>query len=142
MDAEEGARGGAPSTSAMSPDGAGPAADPPVFSTVLVYATSARVYVVAGTSDKSRWRILNVSRALNADDSLEASEAPGEYDEAHCARVLATIACSHHGAANASPPPHKCLPSLPIAAQASQRITQVSQRRFVSKPFVGPTLAL
>ena len=98
MDAEEGARGGAPSTSAMSPDGAGPAADPPVFSTVLVYATSARVYVVAGTSDKSRWRILNVSRALNADDSLEASEDPGEYDEAHCARVLATIAAGNASA--------------------------------------------
>ena len=86
MDAEEGARGGAPSTSAMYPDGTGPAADLPVFSTVLVYATSARVYVVAGTSDKSRWRILNVSRALNADDSLDASEDPGEYDEAQCAR--------------------------------------------------------
>ena len=98
MDAEDGARGGAPSTSAMSPDGAGPAADPPVFSTVLVYATSARVYVVAGTSDKSRWRILNVSRALNADDSLEASEDPGEYDEAHCARVLATIAAGNASA--------------------------------------------
>lgn len=98
MDAEEGARGGAPSTSAMSPDGAGPAADPPVFSTVLVYATSARVYVVAGTSDKSRWRILNVSRALNADDSLEASEDPGEYDEAHCARILATIAAGNASA--------------------------------------------
>ena len=102
MDAEEGARGGAPSTSAMSPDGAGPAADPPVFSTVLVYATSARVYVVAGTSDKSRWRILNVSRALNADDSLEASEAPGEYDEAHCARVLATIAAGNASAGGMS----------------------------------------
>jgi hypothetical protein len=82
----------------MTPDGAGPAADPPVFSTVLVYATSARVYVVAGTSDKSRWRILNVSRALNADDSLEASEDPGEYDEAHCARVLATIAAGNASA--------------------------------------------
>lgn len=102
MDAEKGARGGAPSTSAMSPDGAGPAADPPVFSTVLVYATSARVYVVAGTSDKSRWRILNVSRALNADDSLEASEAPGEYDEAHCARVLATIAAGNASAGGMS----------------------------------------
>ena len=65
-----------PRRAPSSPDGAGPAADPPVFSTVLVYATSARVYVVAGTSDKSRWRILNVSRALNADDSLEASEDP------------------------------------------------------------------
>ena len=86
----------------MSPDGAGPAADPPVFSTVLVYATSARVYVVAGTSDKSRWRILNVSRALNADDSLEASEAPGEYDEAHCARVLATIAAGNASAGGMS----------------------------------------
>ena len=95
MDAEEGARGGAPSTSAMYPDGTGPAADLPVFSTVLVYATSARVYVVAGTSDKSRWRILNVSRALNADDSLDASEDPGEYDEAQCARVLATIAAGN-----------------------------------------------
>ena len=66
MNAEEGARGSAPSTSASFPDGAAPAADPPVFSTVLVYTTSARVYVVAGTSDKSRWRILNVSRLLNA----------------------------------------------------------------------------
>ena len=98
MNAEEGARGGAPSTSATSPDGAAPAADPLVFSTVLVYTTSARVYVVAGTSDKSRWRILNVSRALNADDSLDASEDPGDYDEAQCARVLATIAAGNASA--------------------------------------------
>jgi hypothetical protein len=98
MNAEEGARGCAPSTSASFPDGAAPAADPPVFSTVLVYTTSARVYVVAGTSDKSRWRILNVSRLLNADDSLDASENVGDYDEAQCARVLATIAAGNASA--------------------------------------------
>ena len=71
--------------------------DPPVFSTVLVYATFSRHYVVAGTRDKSRWRILNVSRVVNDDNSLDASEDPTTYDESQCARVLASISAGNAG---------------------------------------------
>lgn len=88
---DEGARGSAsPSTSSRSFSD-----DPPIFSTVLVYATSSRHYLVAGTRDKLSWRILNVSRFVNTDGSLDASEDPTEYSETQCARVLAAISAGN-----------------------------------------------
>ena len=60
---------------------------------LLVYATARWHYVVAGTGDKSRWRILKISREESPDGrGLDAAEDQTEYDEGQCARVIAAIA--------------------------------------------------
>ena len=57
-----------------------------VFTTVLLYETRARFYVVQGTEDKSSWRILKVSREETHDRKLEMSEDVTVYTEAQCSR--------------------------------------------------------
>lgn len=88
-----GARCHAPSaspTSFRSTEGGSPASA--FFSTVLVYETKAQTYIVAGTADKSRWRVLKISREETEEKELEMHEDPTEYTEAQCSRVLAAVA--------------------------------------------------
>ena len=77
------ARGGVASTSC----------DAFIAEHLLVYATARWHYVVAGSGDKSRWRILKISHEESpAGRGLVVAEDRTEYDEGQCARIIAAIA--------------------------------------------------
>ena len=61
----------------------------------LLYETRARFYIVSYTRDKSRWRVLKISRTEATE--LDVSEDPVEYTERQAAALLHTIAEGNGG---------------------------------------------
>ena len=89
-----------------------------MFTTVLLYETRARFYVVQGTEDKSSWRILKVSREETHDRKLEMSEDVTVYTEAQCSRRGERPLTPRWQSLHSSvfhPPPPPPLPSPPLS---------------------------
>jgi hypothetical protein len=61
----------------------------------LLYETRARFYLVSYSTDKSRWRVLKISRSEATE--LDVSEDPVEYTERQAAALLHTIAEGNGG---------------------------------------------
>ena len=66
-----------------------------MYENLLVYETRARYYLLSYTQDKTRWRVLKISRSEACE--LDASEDPVEYSERQAAALLHTLAEGNAG---------------------------------------------
>jgi phosphatidylinositol 3,5-bisphosphate 5-phosphatase len=66
-----------------------------MYENLLVYETRARYYLLSYTQDKTRWRVLKISRTEASE--LDVSEDPVEYSERQAAALLHTLAEGNAG---------------------------------------------